>query len=249
MEKLSDRSLIQRFIDNDPVGTLAFRHKLKCNPEEELFCDNADDPHYIFAAFEWTGFFHAIDKEAVEAFIPHIPKKHMMFAGVRHEWARMICEAYEPVWSSHCHLIWWPHREIDIEIEHEVRPLTLDDADLVNKHWDIGKGDSLDYVQFRIKEGIHVGSDDEEGLVSWALTHDDGSMGFLYTMQRGRRKGYAHSVGAAHIRKILEAGETPFAFVVVGNEASMNFSKVIGLIEDGQADYFGLNLEESERTP
>jgi hypothetical protein len=246
VEKLTDRSLAARFIDNDPVGTLAFQYRLKHHPEVELFCDNRDDPHYLFADFGWAGFLFALDARAVDEFIPHIPKKEMMFTGVRTEWAERIYKALEPAWKNPCHLIWWPHEEIDIEIKHAVRPLTPDDAPLINEHWELGRGKALDYIQERIENGIHVGCDDEEGLVSWALTHDDGSMGFLYTMPRGRRKGYAHSVGVAHIGKLLEAGETPFAYVLVGNDASLSFSKYVGLVEDGKADYFGLKTGERE---
>jgi len=246
LEKLEDKLLIQRFIDNDPVGSLVMQSLKREHKDHEFFCDDPDDPDYLFGVFGWQVTFDALSDAAADAFINEMPERGMMFSGTRHHWAEKIWAAREPKWKNQCHLIWWPHKECHLEVENIVRPLTIDDAELVNKFWEIGGGDSLDYVKERIEKGVHVGCDDAEGLVSWALTHEDGSMGFLHTMERGRRKGYARSVGIEHIKKILAAGQTPFAYILLGNDVSLNFSKTLGLEQAGYGDYFGYEGDPPE---
>ena len=241
MEKLTDLSLTRKFIDNDPIGTLIFRHLSKAHPEAVIYCDNPDNPQFIFGQFGWFHFFDALTDEAADEFVRQLPQGNIAFGGIRHKWAEKMLATRKPVWHNPCHLIYWPGSECNLPVEHPVRTLEEKDAPIVNEHWDLGQGKAEDYIRERILNGPTTGYDDEEGLASWALTHDDGSIGFLYTMKRARQKGYAKTVGIALMKKILDAGGTPFGYIIVGNETSLKFSLEMGLKTDGYADYLELH--------
>jgi GNAT superfamily N-acetyltransferase len=247
LQKLADKSLIHRFIDDDPVGTLILQRQMKGSPDAEVWCDVPDDPRFIWAVFEWWTCFHALNDEAADAFVDELPARGIGFAGIRHRWAEKILARREPLWHSHCHLFYWPHDECDAPLKYPVRSLTLDDAPMVNKHWELGGGKAEEYIKEQIQHGIHAACDDESGLVAWAMTHGDGSMGFLYTMPHARHKGYAQTVGAALVKRVLEAGEKPFGYIIVGNDASLEFTLAQGMKTDGYADYLEIaELEEGQ---
>ena len=236
--------MTHKFIDDDPIGTLMFQRLLKESDNPTIWCDDPYDPQFIYAQLYWFGSFHALNDEAADEFVRQLPASNIAFGGIRHKWAEKIIAAREPLWHSPCHLIYWPDEECNLPVEYPVRPLRIEEAPLVNRHWDLGQGKAEEYIKERIQKGIHVRCDDESGLVSWAMTHSDGSMGFLYTIQNSRNRGYARAVGIALIKKILEAGETPFGYIMVSNDISLKFSLDIGLKTDGYADY--LELPEAE---
>ncbi len=209
-------------------------------PDAELFCDNPDDPQYLFGPFYWFCTFDALTDEAADEFVSELPSRQIAFGGIRRRWAEKIVAKREPLWHSKCHLIYWPEKSCIVPDTYPIRRLTPDDVELVNEHWYLGQGKAQDYIRERIENGFHAACDDEQGLVSWAMTHTDGSMGFLYTMERARHKGYAQVVGMALIKMILDAGETPFGYIVEGNDASINFSTNMGLKLSGLADYLEL---------
>ena len=74
LEKLKDKAFIDRFIDDDPAGTLILQSLMQTYPGHELFCDNPSDPAYLFGVFEWFVTFHALNETAVDEFILEKPK-------------------------------------------------------------------------------------------------------------------------------------------------------------------------------
>lgn len=236
--------MIQRFIDNDPIGILTLLGSRKANPDAKLFIDDPDNPTYLYLSKEGFCSFSALNEDAVDRLIPELQKSNLQFSGVRHKWANKIVAARGAVWHEPCHLLYYPKTECEIEILHPVRSLRPEGAALINEHWKYGEGNAEDHIRERIEKGPTTACDDEEGMVAWNLTHSDGSMGFIHTMERARRKGYAQSVAGALIRKILDLDETPFCYVVKGNEASLDFSAHIGLVHDGESDYLEIKAVE-----
>lgn len=90
----------------------------------------------------------------------------------------------------------------------------------------------VEYIQERINNGIGLGIYQDEKLVAWALTHDDGAIGFLNVLEEYRRRGYGYDVTIAMIKKLLEQDEVPFVHIEENNEKSMNLALKTGFRKD-----------------
>lgn len=96
------------------------------------------------------------------------------------------------------------------------------------------------YIRDRIRKGIGTGIAEDGRLVAWALTHDDGAIGFLNVLEDYRRKGYGSDVTAAIIGKQLERGEVPFVHVEPENQASLRLARKAGFRENGRVHWIKL---------
>mmetsp|Transcript_9905 Transcript_9905/g.14013 ORF Transcript_9905/g.14013 Transcript_9905/m.14013 type:complete len:483 (+) Transcript_9905:214-1662(+) len=101
-------------------------------------------------------------------------------------------------------------------VEIKIRPLVMDDAEMVNSNWNYKTQNSLSFIQSMIKserccclglEEIRKESNDrgilenKKKLCSWILQYEEGAVGLLFCREDCRRKGYAQRV-------VLEAFHT-----------------------------------------
>ncbi len=115
--------------------------------------------------------------------------------------------------------------------------LTLADADTVVRHSPYNR--RADYVRARILAGPSCGIRRRNELVAWGLTHDDGSMGFLYVLPEYRGKGLARALTTALARKLLRRNIRPFMYIVRDNRASVSLTSSMGFERCGTLYWFG----------
>ncbi|XP_006821723.1 glycine N-acyltransferase-like protein 3 [Saccoglossus kowalevskii] len=93
-------------------------------------------------------------------------------------------------------------------------PLTVAEARIVLKNWKFGRDWMLSEIEHIIQTNLTSGLFTNEGeLVAWALEGFYGGIGFVHTLENHRRKGYAKIVVADLTKKMLTAGQTPWAHV------------------------------------
>jgi 8-oxo-dGTP diphosphatase len=100
---------------------------------------------------------------------------------------------------------------------------------------------SVEYIVERINNGIGLGIFQNEKLVAWAITHDDGAIGFLNVLEEYRGKGYGTYVTVAMIKKLLELGEVPFVHIEEENQKSMNLALKAGFRKDRRIGWIKLS--------
>ncbi|GAB6107853.1 hypothetical protein JCM19376_18090 [Fusibacter bizertensis] len=119
-----------------------------------------------------------------------------------------------------------------------IEPLTIEDADTIQNSHDYKEYTDIAYVRKRIEMGAHAGIRIENNLIAWAITHDDGAIGFLFVNPSYRGRGY----GKAIILKILDALETQglraYVHVEAENEASLSLFKGLGFKFDRGVRWF-----------
>lgn len=116
----------------------------------------------------------------------------------------------------------------------EFRELQISDAEFVYKNSDYKEFLSIDYIQERIEKGISSGLIINDQLTAWAITQDDGAIGFLHVVDKHRRNGFAYQIMLDMIRKLKRAGKIPITYIEDGNNKSVQLMKKIGFIEDKQ---------------
>ncbi|MEO0085808.1 MAG: GNAT family N-acetyltransferase [candidate division WOR-3 bacterium] len=120
---------------------------------------------------------------------------------------------------------------------HRVEPLRPADAPTIVSQWPYGR--SVSYVVSRIRRMPSVGIRRRGRLVAWALTHDDGSMGFLHVVREYRGQGMARVLTVALCTRLLRLGLVPFNYIVRTNRASIALTESMGFSRVGEYCWFG----------
>lgn len=117
-------------------------------------------------------------------------------------------------------------------------PLTEKDAHIIFDNSEYKKYISVEYVKDCIRKGISAGLYENNRLVSWAITQDDGAIGFLHTIDEYRKKGYGYNITLSMIQKVRDDGGLPFANVLESNKRSINLLLKFGFKENKKIHWF-----------
>lgn len=98
----------------------------------------------------------------------------------------------------------------------------------------------IDYITDRLARGPSAGVFEGDRLVAWALTHDDGAIGFLQALEEYRGKGYALAVTNAVITQVRAMGNVPFVHIEETNVKSLALAKKTGFVVDRRVHWFEL---------
>lgn len=99
---------------------------------------------------------------------------------------------------------------------------------------------SIEYIEDRIKNGVALGITADGKLVAWAITHDDGAIGFLNVLEEYRKNGYGLDVTVSMMKRLLESGELPFVHIEETNVKSMNLALKAGFRKDRRIHWIKL---------
>lgn len=123
-------------------------------------------------------------------------------------------------------------------VDHETLTLTTDEAQTIYDNYTLKEYISIEYIIERIRKGINAGIYDDNNLVSWGITQDDGAIGFLHTLDKYRRKGYGYNVVLSMIEQLMHNGKLPFAYIEPSNKNSINLFRKLGFKENKRAHWF-----------
>ncbi len=118
-----------------------------------------------------------------------------------------------------------------------ITTLLPDDAETIVRNSPYNR--RVSYVRERIKLGPGCGIRIDGRLVAWGLTHDDGSMGFLYVLPEHRGKGLARALTTALAQNLLRLDVRPFMYIVRNNNASVTLTSSMGFERCGTLYWFG----------
>lgn len=108
----------------------------------------------------------------------------------------------------------------------EYKTATMEDFPLISREYDLVSEEELKEL---IERGNIVMGYENSSPVGFIGEHMEGSVGLLQVLQEHRRKGYGTALEIEMIRRTLEKGYIPFGQVVVGNTASLELQKKLGL--------------------
>lgn len=123
---------------------------------------------------------------------------------------------------------------------HTTSSLSTDDASFIMKNAKYKDYLSLDYIIERIQNGLSSCIRVNDELASWALTHDDGSLGFLQVMDSFKRQGFGISTTISLAQKVIDKGKIPFANIELDNLNAINLVNKIGFKKDRKITWLKL---------
>ena len=119
-------------------------------------------------------------------------------------------------------------------------PLTLDDAETVNAHWEHRDDVSLSYIRERISADPAVGVRIGDVLIGWELVHDDGAMGAAFVLPRFRRQGVMRSLQFAMVEALRARRLPVFKHISLDNTAWLHSQEKAGWVNEGEYAWFEL---------
>ena len=144
------------------------------------------------------------------------------------------------LWDIQVRQFYLPDNIILPAVKLETSSLTIEDSQKIYDNYILKEYVSLEYIKDRICKGISAGIYENNKLVSWGLTQDDGAIGFLHTLDRYRRKGYGYNVALSMTDKLLHKGEPPFAYIEPSNKNSIGLFQKLGYKDNKTVHWFQL---------
>ncbi len=133
-------------------------------------------------------------------------------------------------WKLECEKLILPKETLVPAPANNVFPLNVTDAEYIQNIHSYADFTDISYIGERIKNGIAFGIREDDKLVAWAMTHDDGAIGFLYVLPEYRSKGYAQDITDKMIIEIRRSGGIPFVHIEKENTKSINLAKKVGFV-------------------
>lgn len=150
----------------------------------------------------------------------------------------VLTEGKQIVWDLQMLQFYLPDDVTLPASEFETVPLTAEDSYIVYNNSEYKEYISREYVKDCIQKGISAGLNQNNKLVSWAITQDDGAIGFLHTLDDYRRKGLGYGVTISMIHNVRDSGGLPFANVLESNKRSINLLSKLGFKENKKIHWF-----------
>lgn len=243
MIKVNDNRIIEKLINSDRIATLNAVGRMKYTKGWEIFADSIDNPKgFILNSDYWKVIYSLYDDVALELLKGLEKGKETGFSGVLKKYYDMLKELRNIKWEEHCYLYYLDAKALDTSrIKHEVGPLRLEDAEIVNEFYTYKSDDSLEYIKECIRERPSSAVYDEKGNpISWAVVREDGSMGIMYTRKEHRGKGLAISVTIDLAKKVIDDDWIPYVHIVTDNKPSIKLAESIGFKRYGEITWFGI---------
>lgn len=129
--------------------------------------------------------------------------------------------------------------DVDLpEPAHQTITLSEKDAGTVYDSSEYQEQISVEYIADRIRAWISKGIYENDNLVAWGLTHDDGGLGSLHVLESARRKGYGSSITLALIKEVRRANQIPFCYIEKDNHKSINLVSKLGFVRHRDCNWF-----------
>lgn len=178
------------------------------------------------------------DKEELVVIKNKLKKDDNNFATIDDWMFPSLVDGQELIWDLSMKQFYLPD-DITVPLpEHETVPLDHKDAQIVFTNSEYKEYISIDYVIDCIQKRISAGLYGNNKLVSWAITQDDGAIGFLHTLDDYRRRGYGECVTLSMIEKMRNNSGIPFANVLASNKRSINLLLKPGFKENKIIHWF-----------
>lgn len=184
----------------------------------------------------------ASNESELKALLPYLSDADRNFAVIEDWMMPILTHGHKVLWDMPIMKLYLPDSvEIEMALSpHYPSPLTLGEAEHVYLNSDYQEYLSIPYVQERIINGYSMCIRKDGAPAAWAMTHDDGAIGFLHVMPEARKHGLALEITYAMIQQLRNHGKVPFVHIETKNEKSMNLAKKIGFVEDRVIHWFSI---------
>ncbi|XP_017012206.3 uncharacterized protein [Drosophila takahashii] len=120
--------------------------------------------------------------------------------------------------------------QVEPTVGFSLKSVSLEDAQVINDHWEWSEHGGLSYIQRQICYNTSVGlyKDEDNELVAWCIRAQDGLLAALQVKPSYKRRGFGVMIVKEYSRREAEQGRDIITEVVSENKASLNLFKKLG---------------------
>lgn len=146
----------------------------------------------------------------------------------------LLAMGRSPVWKMTSLQLQLPLNKKLPDIGSTPTKLRPEHAEVIYSLWPYANVTTLAYTRERIARGFSAAIFRNEDPVAWAITHDDGAIGFLYVLEEYRGHGYAQDVTIDIAMQMRALGKPAFVHIEPDNEKSLTLARKLGFIQKGE---------------
>ena len=239
MIKTKINKKLQALLEEDKLATLNIKGVIQ-NNNPDVFTNKEHNAIWIK-----NGYFHYVYGKS-QSFISEVLNEltdyaAIGFSGTDKEVRDYLYHNEIIHWENPCKLLIHENPTFTKkDLIQEIDSLTLDDAEFVNDNYEYKNDHSLDKMKDAIinrpTSCVRINSD----IVSYALLHEDNSIGYMFTVKEHRKKGYAYEVTKDITLKTIETGRLPYIHIASWNDKSLQLATKAGYKIVGEVFWFGI---------
>jgi len=178
-------------------------------------------------------FISAYNEEGLKILLELVSDGDCFFA-VAEDWMLpVLLEKRELLWNFSALRMYLPEDTPVLPNEHQlVSELKPTEMEFIYEHSLYKEYTSTDYIHNCMQNGISGGIRKNGVLAAWALSHDDGAIGFLHVLDEFRERGLGTEIMKYMITRTRQKGRIPFVHIEETNIKSLNLVKKLGFVFD-----------------
>ena len=233
---------IMEYLKKNEIVNLNIIGIIENESEAEIYVDNEDVPNGVLVRHGYFNYLYTEDDNFLDKVLEELFKDNFYgFSGLYRPIAEKIKRRYLVTWENRCSLYYLPKENLDLSlIKNPVRSIDIEDSETVDDFYTYRDSESIEKIKkdilYRPSSAVYVNG----SIASWVLTHNDNSIGIMYTKKEYRKKGYAVDVTIDIASKIIKSGKIPFLQIVESNNMSTGLAAKCGFESHGYADWFGV---------
>ncbi len=145
------------------------------------------------------------------------------------------------LWKISCIKLFYPENKFIPKTGTNINDLSPEYAEYIYNNSKYQDYLSIEYIRERINQGISIGIFEDNKLIAWMMTHDDGAMGFLHVLSEYRGRGYGQDISFEMIKRLRKQNKISFVHIEENNIPSMSLALKAGFIKDRRIHYLYLN--------
>lgn len=245
---MSKKETAEKILKRQPLRN-SYRISMLSDEGVEVLLDDLDTPSSVVLYSSTTVSMNGNTRPLVKL-LKRVPEGEYRFHSVGPEGFEASQEVVKEIDDHPTWMLKRPRSFFDIP-EHETIQLKEEDAEVINRFWNLSGGDSTDYIEERIRVGPARGIRRDGELVAWCLTHyvtDRAmSLGFLHVKDGWRRKGFARSVTESMCQYAERKGIVPLVDIFQDNKPSLNLAEDLNFERIGENHWYGGEIEHISR--
>jgi len=227
--KINDK--LWALLKNDEVGTLNLKGIIE-NSNPDIYTNEAMTGLWLRDGY--FSYLYTEDEAYLDEIIDDVLEElkataYVEFSG-SNKFSMDYMSKHQTIhWVNPCRLLVVRQPSFDEgDIIETVDSLRLEDAEFVNDHYTYKSAVSLGKIREAILNRPSSCVRIDGKPVSYAALHEDNSIGYMYTLEEHRQKGYAHEVTKDITLKTLKSGRTPYIQIHPWNEKSLRLAQKSG---------------------
>lgn len=180
---------------------------------------------------EWIYIFSK-DENELRVLLDQLINKDIFFASVEDWMIPIIKEKKKFEWTLST-LRWYLPNDVEIpENKYKTYPISTEHIGFIISQSNYKQFLTPRYIKERITKSISACIYDEDKIVAWGLTHDDGALGSLNVLDEYRGKKYGTEIVLSLIHQCRALGKIPFAQIEETNEKAIKLVTKLGFVKD-----------------